>query len=185
LATIFPGSFQWHQGLDIAVEALSRIRGTVPNAELHLYGNGRMEGDLRQLSERLGLNGSVKFHNSVPLDQMAGIMANADLGVVPKRADNFGNEACSTKIMEFMSQGLPVVASRTRIDTYYYDDRLIRFFPSGDTQAMADAMVDVIQHQDQREALVAAGYDYVDRNSWDVRKKDYLDLVDSLTVEKL
>jgi phosphoribosylanthranilate isomerase len=30
------------------------------------------------------------------------IVANADLGIVPKRADSFGNEAYSTKIMEFM-----------------------------------------------------------------------------------
>ena len=70
MVVLFPGSFQWHQGLDIAIEAMSRIRGAVPNAELHLYGKGRMEGDLRQLAERLGLNGSVKFFPSVPLDQM-------------------------------------------------------------------------------------------------------------------
>jgi len=36
-----------------------------------------------------------------------------------------------------------------------------------------------------RKALIAVGNDYVDRNDWDIRKKDYLELVDSLTVETL
>jgi glycosyltransferase involved in cell wall biosynthesis/peptidoglycan/xylan/chitin deacetylase (PgdA/CDA1 family) len=181
---VFPGSFQWHQGLDIAIEALVRVRKQVPNVELHLYGSGRLEGDLRARTARLGLNGNVRFFGSVPLDRIPEIMANSDLGVVPKRADGFGNEACSTKIMEFMSQGVPVIASRTKIDTYYYDDTCLRFFPSGDVQALADAMLELIRRKDLRDSLIAAGHDYIARNNWDVRKGDYLALVDSLTTEK-
>ncbi len=153
----------------------------MPNVELHLYGNGRLEPDLRAQAARLGLNGSVRFFGSVPLDRMPEVMANADLGVVPKRADGFGNEAYSTKIMEFMSQGVPVIASRTKIDTYYFDDTVVRFFPSGDVQALADAMIDLIRHKDLRDSLSARGKEYVAQNSWDVRKQDYFDLVDSLT----
>jgi glycosyltransferase involved in cell wall biosynthesis len=184
---LFPGSFQWHQGLDIAIKAFARVKDKVPNAEFHLYGGGSgdAETELAGLANLLGLNGSVKFCGGVPLDQIASVIANADLGVVPKRADTFGNEAYSTKIMEFMSQGVPVVVSRTKIDTFYFDDTVVRFFDSGDAQAMADAMMDVIEHRDVREALVAGGYEYVDRHCWDRKKKEYLDLVDSLSVETL
>jgi glycosyltransferase involved in cell wall biosynthesis len=177
----FPGTFQWHQGLDLAIEALALVRKQVPNAELHLYGNGRLEGDLRGLADRLGLNGSVRFFSSVPLDRMPEVMADVDLGVVPKRADGFGNEAYSTKIMEFMSQGVPVIVSRTKIDTYYFDDTVVRFFPSGDVQGLADAMLELIRRKDMRDSLSVRGRDYVAKNSWDVRKQDYFDLVDSLT----
>jgi glycosyltransferase involved in cell wall biosynthesis len=180
---VFPGSFQWHQGLDIAIEALAEVRKRVPNVELQLYGGGRMEPELRGLADRLGLNGSVRFFASVPLDRMPEIMANADVGVVPKRADGFGNEAYSTKIMEFMSQGVPVIASRTKIDAYYFDDSVVRFFPSGDVHALADAMMELIERKDLRDSLSAAGKEYVARNGWDVRKRDYFDLVDSLTAQ--
>jgi glycosyltransferase involved in cell wall biosynthesis len=178
---LFPGSFQWHQGLDIAIEALALARPWLPNAELHLYGSGQMERELRALADRLGLTGTVKFCGTVSLDDIPRIMANADLGIVPKRADSFGNEAYSTKIMEFMSQGVPVIASRTKIDTYYFDDRVVRFFPSGNPQALADAMVELATRPDLRDALIANGRNYAERNSWDIRKKEYLDLVDSLT----
>ena len=180
---IFPGSFQWHQGLDIAIKAFARIQNKVPNAEFHLYGvagGGNLQKDLADLAAQLGLDGSVKFHSSLPIDQVADVIANADLGVVPKRADSFGNEAYSTKIMEFMSQGVPVVASRTKIDLFYFNDNVVRFFSSGDDQAMAEAMLEVIQNSSLRERLITNGFDYVAKHSWDVKKKDYLDLVDGL-----
>jgi glycosyltransferase involved in cell wall biosynthesis len=111
---------------------------------------------------------------------MPGVIANADLGVVPKRADSFGNTAYSTKIMEFMSQGVPIVVSRTKIDSYYFDDDTVRFFPSGDIEAMANAMVEVIENKTLRNNLVRRGFEYVKLNNWDVCKKNYLALVDSL-----
>jgi glycosyltransferase involved in cell wall biosynthesis len=180
---LFPGSFQWHQGLDIAIEAFARVRTKVPNAEFHIYGGGSTERDLVALAQRLGLNGSVSFRRGVPLERIAEVIANADLGVVPKRADSFGNEAYSTKIMEFMSQGVPVVASRTKIDTFYFDEKLVHFFASGDSQAMARAILDVIEDHDLRQNLIARGCEYAEHHGWRRNKTRYLQLVDSLSTE--
>lgn len=180
---LFPGSFQWHQGLDIAIKALARIADTVPQAELHFYGGGSERQFLISLAQDLGIQNRVKFFGGVPLERMPEILANADLGVVPKRADSFGDEAYSTKIMEFMSQGVPVVASRTKIDSYYFDDSLIRFFQSGDDSALAAAMIDMIGNRRLRETMATKGYEYVEHNSWDIKKREYLDLVDSLSIE--
>ncbi len=184
---LFPGSFQAHQGLDVAIRALARLKDRLPNCELHLYGGGGGRDSLRALeilAEGLGLGGRVRIFGVVPLDQVPQMMANADIGVVPKLADGFGNEAYSTKIMEFMSQGVPVVASRTAIDTYYFSDETVCFFKSGDDQAMAEALLRVIEHPDLRKSLSQNGIDYAARNNWDSQRVEYLSLIDSLCAEK-
>lgn len=184
---LFPGSFQAHQGLDVAIKALARLKDRLPNCELHLYGGGGgrdAQRTLEKLASESGLNGRVRFCGAVALDQIAQVMADADVGVVPKRADTFGNEAYSTKIMEFMSQGIPVVASRTAIDTYYFSDETVCFFKSGDDQAMAEALLKVIMNPDLRERLSINGLDYARRNNWDSKKAGYLSLVDALCVER-
>ncbi len=183
---VFPGAWQWHQGLDIAIEALGHIKDRAPHAELHLYGGGGGAGMHERLAEqakRLGLDGRVKFCGGLPLDSIPEVIANADLGVVPKRADSFGNEAYSTKIMEFMSQGTPTVVSRTKIDSYYFKDTDVQFFASGDSKAMAEAILAVMENQELRETLRANGLEYADRNSWSHKKAEYLELVDTLSAE--
>ena len=183
---LFHGSFQWHQGLDIAIEAFTHLREKLPNAELHLYGGGGNNGEvaLSRLTESLGLKDRVKFCGGVSLDKIAEVIANADLGVVPKRADSFGNEAYSTKIMEFMSQGVPVVVAQTKVDTYYFDEGTVHFFPSGDSRALADAIVDVATNDELRKTLIAGGHEYVQQNGWGRKKEEYLNLVDSLVTER-
>jgi glycosyltransferase involved in cell wall biosynthesis len=185
---IFPGSLQRHQGLDIAIKAFARVKGHIPNAEFHLYTDGGADGaqeELASLVSSLGLYGSVQFCGRRPLHQIADVIANADLGVVPKRTDSFGNEAYSTKIMEFMSQGVPVVASRTKIDSFYFDDAGVRFVVSGDDESMAKAMVEVVKNKALRDSLIANGYKYVEEHSWDTKRDDYLKLVDALTADAL
>jgi glycosyltransferase involved in cell wall biosynthesis len=127
----------------------------------------------------------VKFCGGVPFERIAEVMVNADIGVVPKRANSFGNEAYSTKIMEFMSQGVPVVVSQTKVDTYYFDDSVVRFFPSGDSQAMAQAILELRRNPELRESIVGKALEYTDRNGWAVKKHEYLSLLDNLTSEML
>jgi glycosyltransferase involved in cell wall biosynthesis len=177
---IFPGGLYWHQGLDIAIHAFHKVTAALPQAEFHIYGDGKMKDSLVALSNELGLSSRVRFFDWIPVRQMADIMANADLGVVPKRADSFGNEAYSTKIMEFMSLGVPVVVSNTKIDRYYFNDSVVRFFESGNVEALAEGMLEVLRAPDLRERMVTNAMNYATRNSWESRKHDYLNLVDRL-----
>ncbi len=177
---LFPGGLQWHQGLDIAIRAFGKLKNRLPRAEFHVYGEGHTKPDLVQLTRDLGLEGKVRFMDVLSTEGIAEVMANADLGVVPKRADSFGNEAYSTKIMEFMSVGVPVVVSSTKIDRYYFNDSVVRFFPSGNHEAMAEAMYEVLTNADLRQRLVAQGSEYADANNWEARRGDYLKIVDFL-----
>jgi len=177
---IFPGGFQWHQGLDIALRAFKEAVPNIPQAEFHLYGDGNAKSELMQLAKDLGLNGSVKFFEPLPVRDVAKVMADADIGVVPKRADSFGDEAYSTKIMEFMSLGVPVIVSSTKIDRYYFNDSVVRFFKSGEVQALAEAMVEMSRKPEMRQEMAARAFKYARENSWEKRKADYLDLVDNV-----
>lgn len=177
---MFPGGLHWHQGLDIAIQAMPAVLEKVPEAEFHIYGDGNMKVELIALTKKLGLGERVRFFDPLPLSQIAEVMSGADLGIVPKRADSFGNEAYSTKIMEFMSLGVPMVVSETKIDRYYFDDSVVRFFESGNPQALAAAIVEVLQNSELRQRLIANASAYAAQNSWEVRKTDYLRLVDSL-----
>lgn len=177
---MFPGSLQWHQGLDIAIHAFHKLRKKMPEAEFHIYGEGDMKPQLVALVNQLGLNKTVRFFSSVPLEEIADLMANADLGLIPKRADSFGNEAYSTKIMEFMAVGVPTVVSDTKIDRHYFNDSIVRFFESGNSDLMAEAILDLLTNGESRRVLITRASEFVDQNSWKSRESDYLQLVDSL-----
>ena len=132
------------------------------------------------LADELGLNESVKFFDPLSLRAIARVVADADLGVVPKRADSFGNEAYSTKIMEFMSLGVPVGVSGTRVDRHYFDESVVRFFESGNDKELAQAMYEVLTDSQLRESMVRNANEYVARRCWGRHKSGYLQLVDTL-----
>ncbi len=179
---MYPGTLNWHQGLDIAIKAFDLIKTEVPEAEFHIYGKGPAGEALMNLVKKRSLEDRVKFMDPVPVEQIAGIMADADLGIVPKRNDSFGGDAFSTKIFEFMALGVPVVAANTRIDTFYFNDSLLKFFQAGDEKSLAAAMLEIIKNHGLRRQLAANALAYVAGQSWDVKRQDYLDLVDRLVM---
>jgi glycosyltransferase involved in cell wall biosynthesis len=178
---IYPGTLNRHQGLDIAITAFARIQDRIPKAEFHIYGRGPDLPALVDLVGRLSLGERVRFRGLLSLDEIARVMEQADLAVVPKRKDGFGDEAFSTKTLEFMALGVPVIVSDTSVDRYYFNNSVVRFFPAGDADGLAAAMLELAMDRAARESLIRAGTKFVETNCWDAKKSVYLDLVDSLT----
>ena len=115
---------------------------------------------------------------------MPELFANADLGIVPSRGPSSGNEAHSTRtILEFMSNGVPVVVSKTRIDSSSFDASVVRFFEPGDDEALAAAMLEILENKELRQQMVARGYEYAERYGWNEKKQEYFQLVDRLCTE--
>ncbi len=177
---VYPGTLNWHQGLDVAVRAFDLIKNRVPLAELHIYGEGQSREFLAGLIDELGLSGRVFLDAPLPIRDIASVMADADIGIVPKRNDGFGNEAFSTKILEFMTLGVPVVISSTRVDRYYFNDSVVRFFKSGDVEDLAATLEETIKDGNGRKELGKNALAFSRQFNWKTKKDVYLDLVRSL-----
>lgn len=180
---LYPGTINWHQGLDIAIRAFGRISDLVPQADFYIYGNGPSKEKLNALIQELHLENRVFLRDPMPLREIAKVMESADLGIVPKRKDTFGNEAFSTKILEFMAVGVPVIVSDTQVDRYYFDDSVVRFFRGGEEEDLARCMLDLIEHPEKRKQLVANATPFVEKIDWTAKKHEYLNLVDGLVAK--
>jgi len=181
---IFPGSLNWHQGIDIAVKAFIKVLKNIPLAEFHIYGDGAERKSILSLIRKLGLEENVLVKKNVPLSELPEIISNADLGVVPKRANSFGNEAFSTKILEFMAVGIPVVVSATKIDKYYFNESIVKFFEPEDENDLAEAILLLAKDKKLKVKLTSNAQRFIEKNGWDIKKHIYLDLVDSLVGSK-
>ena len=180
LTFLYPGTLNHHQGLDVAIRAFALIKEELPEAQFHIYGEGPETENLKRLTAELGIQDRVHFHAVLPLEGVAEVMRNADLGIVPKRASGFGNEAFSTKIFEFMALGVPVIVSQTAIDRYYFNDSLVKFFKPDDEKDLARVILEMGRNDFQRKELAANALRFIAENNWDVKQDLYYDLVDHL-----
>jgi len=177
---LYPGSLNHHQGLDLAVKAFDQVKNLVRGAELHIVGEGPEKQQLVQMVRGLSLEDRVIFKDQVSLDAIPKIMAKADIGIIPKRNNGFGSEAFSTKTLEFMILGIPIIVSRTKIDQLFFDNSVVKYFEAGNIGDLAGAMLAMIKDKALRDRLAVNGLQFARNNSWNVKKQIYLDLVDGL-----
>jgi glycosyltransferase involved in cell wall biosynthesis len=178
---VYPGTLNWHQGVDVAVRAFAQASVVAPDMEFHIYGEGPLLSDIQNLVESLRLHDRVRLMPPMPQRQIARIMANADLGVVPKRNDAFGGDAFSTKSLEFMALGVPLVMADTRIDRYYFDDSVVRFFEAGDAEDLARALVEAYVDRDSSAKRARKAYAHALQMSWQLKKLEYMEIVETLS----
>jgi len=177
---LYPGTLNKHQGLDIAIRAFDRIKDQIPEAEFRIIGDGAEKPVLEKLIVDLGLEKRVTIRGMIPSDKIAEEMAKADVGIVPKRDEGFGGEAFSTKTWEFMCLKVPIILARTRIDDYYFNDKVVRFFEPGNEESLAHSIIELRKNGQARDEQVREAYEYIKDKSWEFKKQEYFALLNQL-----
>jgi len=178
---MYPGTLSWHQGVDLVIEAMARLRNEAPNLKFMVFGDG-FEA-LTALARKHGLEDRVVIKEERPVAEVAEAMADVDLGVEPKRKRSFANEAFSTKILEFMAMGVPVLASDTTVHQMYFQDGTVEYFESENVEELAGKILELMRDPAKREALRERGTKLVQNYTWDGKKAEYVNLVDRLAGE--
>jgi glycosyltransferase involved in cell wall biosynthesis len=141
------------KGHDVLLRALAVAREQLPDLTLELAGDGPLEPELRASVTRLGLDDAVAFLGRVAL---AGpVFERAEVVVVPSFGEGFGLVA-----LEAMERGRPVVASDVGgLPEIVDDGRTGVLVPSGDADALAEAIVSVAGDRARAALMGAAGRD--------------------------
>ena len=179
----YHGSIEEHFGVDTMLEAMTQVVPVIDNVRLHIYAGkkGRMYDYLTDYIQSNGLEEHVIFYEGVPFHELPGILADADLGMVPTKNSTFADEAVSMKSFEYVFLGIPIIITRTKAHSFYYDDSMVRFFDPCNSRDLADAVIELYRDPGKMRRMVANSQSFMNRHSWqnggDTYRKIVMDLV--------
>lgn len=177
----YPGTLSWHQGVDLLISAMAVLKDKIYGLRLIVFGDGPERLALQKMIVDLSLEEMISISSGIPLEGIAKTMAGVHLGIEPKRKSTFADEALSTKILEFMAMGVPVLASDTTINHRYFSHADVEYFRSEDVDDLANAILRLANDQQRRIALSGQGQIFVQQNNWTVKMQEYLSLIEKLT----
>ena len=169
---MYHGSLVERNGVDLAVEALARVRTAIPGAELRIF--GRKTPFLERVmadAEAKGLEGCVHYLGSRTLEELVGEIGDCDLGVIPNHRSAFAEINTPTRIFEYLALGKPVIAPRAVGISDYFDDDGLFFFELGNAEELAERIQYVYSHPGEAFETVRRGQVVYQEHRWPVERQ--------------
>lgn len=177
---LYHGSLEERCGVDTLIEAMPAIRYAIPAVRLDIYGRGLLHAECRLRAARLGLEGTVRFHDHVAHGELPRIIADADLGVVPTKGGVFSGDILAMKSLEILAMGVPAVVSATAGHRHYFTEETVAFFEPGDAGDLARAVCALHRDAARRERLARAGPRFMRRRGWHRERRKYIEVFQRL-----
>jgi glycosyltransferase involved in cell wall biosynthesis len=175
---MYHGSLVERNGLELAIEAFSTIRQSIPGAELRIYGasNPFLEGVLARVESK-GLTG-VRYLGARTLEGIVQAISECDVGIIPNQRNIFAELNTPTRIFEYLALGKPVIAPNSAgIRDYFSEDSLI-FFELGNAADLGKRIEFVFTRPELAAQVAKRGQQVHRSHSW---RQERLRLLECVT----
>lgn len=136
---------------DTFLTAASRVRERLPGTRFVAVGDGPLRARLVSRADALGMRGEEVFVGETP--DTASFLATVDVSILTSL-----KEGCSNAILESMAAGKPVVVTDVGGNPELVEDGVNGFVvPSGDAEAIARRVVELLSDDDLRVVMGEAG----------------------------
>jgi glycosyltransferase involved in cell wall biosynthesis len=140
LETIYHGTLTRLYGLDVAIQAAGQAHRDGLPVRLTILGGGADDRALRQLTAESALGEIVRFEGPLPQSRLRERLARCDAGIVPTRLNGMTRYSLSTKLLEYVHLGIPVLAARLPSYQRYFDESVLWYWTPGDAIDLARAL---------------------------------------------
>lgn len=149
----YVGRFVQEKGIDILLEALSKLTGSW---RADLLGSGPDQTQLISLAQRLHIDDRVRCLPWIPSTHLPDYYHSLDCLVLPSRTQSNWKEQFGRTLVEAMACGVPVIGSDSgEIPNVIGDAGLI--FPEGNVAALREQLINLQQNPALRADLSRRG----------------------------
>lgn len=181
---LYVGTVVTRYGLETMLRALPILRERIPNIRFKIVpkikGEGKGLDDCIRLARELCVDDLLNVVDPVPIEEMPGVMASADVGIYPAIRNRHMDWALSLKIPEMAMAKLPMVSTRLNVLEELYGDHAIAFFDSEDYQGLASRIIEIHDSPTFRESLRSKAYQIACVNDWSHQYAIYKSLLTKL-----
>jgi glycosyltransferase involved in cell wall biosynthesis len=178
---MYHGSLVERNGLDVAIDALSRVREAVPTAELRIFGaKTPFLERMMEAARSKNLHESVCYLGSRRLEDLVTEIENCDLGVIPNRLNAFTEINTPTRIFEYLALGKPVIAPSTPGIQDYFSKESLLFFEAGNPGDLAQQIEYAFFHPREVHEVVRKAQQVFQEHTWDRERETLLGRVSEI-----
>ncbi len=173
---LYVGYMRRVKGIDILLEAMSRLVKKKPELKLVLIGGGiyrdsqTQEMELRELARQLGIEKNIVFAGIRTPPEVARHMRESALLVLPSRTETFG-----AVLVEALACGTPVVATACGGPEDIVNNRVGRLVPKEDAETLADAIIETITHRARFDSAELRSY-VLNKFAWEQIARQTMEL---------
>jgi glycosyltransferase involved in cell wall biosynthesis len=172
--TIFyHGTVTPHYGVRLLVEAAAQLRDSIPDLRVVICGEGDDLPVIRALARELRVDDLLQVSGFLPQVEVLQAARRASVGVVPNLRTRLNRFALSTKLLEYVALGVPVVSADLPTIRKHFSPEEVSFFEPGDASALASALQDVFADPDAARVRAAAARRRYEAYRWEQSRDTY------------
>jgi glycosyltransferase involved in cell wall biosynthesis len=178
---MYHGSLVERNGLDVAIDAFSRVREAVPTAELRIFGaNTPFLERMMEAARNKNLYESVRYLGSRRLEDLVTEIENCDLGLIPNHRNAFTEINTPTRIFEYLALAKPVIAPSTPGILDYFSEESLLFFEPGNPGDLAQQIEYAFSHPREVQEIVRRAQQVFLEHTWDRERQTLLGRVSAI-----
>jgi glycosyltransferase involved in cell wall biosynthesis len=172
---LYLGMMGPQDGVDLFLEAATRVAATRNDTSFVLVGDGPEVPRLRAQATAKGLDGVLQFAGVRVGKDLAEYLSTADVGVAPDPKNPMNDKSTMNKVLEYMSYGRPLVLFDLTEGRRAAGDAALYAQPN-DPADLADRILQLLNSEALRRELGERGRQRVkERFNWELEAKVLLE----------
>jgi glycosyltransferase involved in cell wall biosynthesis len=180
LRVLYHGGLAPRFGVETLIEAVGRLRESVPRIEVRICGSGEDRDRLAALAAKIDPVRIDVAPEPVPFAKIPAELEAAHIGVVPTLHDRFTELLLPVKLLEYMHMGLAVACSRLPAIGTYFSERELTAYTPGDADDLARAIESICADPAAARERAQQATQRLGEIAWEHQRERYLMLVDGL-----
>jgi glycosyltransferase involved in cell wall biosynthesis len=178
---MYHGSLVERNGLDVAIDAMARVREAIPSAELRIFGppTAFLER-MMEAARNKGLQDAARYLGRKQQEDLIPEIDTCDLGIIPNHRNAFTEINTPTRVFEYLAMGKPVIAPSTQGIRDYFSKETLLFFEPGNSDDLAQQIKYAYFHPREVLEIVRRGQKVYLEHTWECERQTLLGRVSEL-----
>jgi glycosyltransferase involved in cell wall biosynthesis len=172
----YHGTITHWYGVDLIIKAIGCLDERIPELSGLIIGEGDALDTAEHLARELGVERRIQFsHTYVPQIEALRRVAAASCGVIPNRRTRLNRFALSSKLLDYVALGVPVVVARLETLAAHFDPDEVNFFEPEDVDSLAEAIAWIAEHPVEAHEKALRARRRADAYSWRASRQQLLE----------